>query len=425
MNGRVIGRPWRHGPLAFLLAASLLWVRDGRSAEEGALQLALADNRLPAGALFLPGSEFRIFPTNTGTTIFATSVVVAYDLTGKEVHRISFDEIAPASTNIPMTVNDLSTVDTSTFDKPQLYFVAAIAYETPIRSYLEVVMDNGVSSHRYPMTAREAFAVSPAGKYFATYGARAQHPPEDMPTGLPEGVYAIYNREARAFSQMGSPADPYFFQAVNDQGWVAVLRGARKQTSQRVALVRVDGSTVWEKPVPKSANETANLSFTADGQFLIYARHSNDLEHPEQEIKIWDISGKLAYEHATQKPRLVQICGNSLVLIREVRSPKEHHFLIVDAARGIPITEFTIADAVQDVRARISPDGKTLYLAVHHFDARNQIVIRLEARGLDGRVISQQQLGKAAGANYLMFASYGDGVHWLVPGEGHLFLLKP
>ncbi len=415
--------------ITLFFAVAPFAAHPGLGALPDSVRLIPAANKIGDGALHVATGDAAVYPTSRNTVVYDRQEIVTYNLAGKEIHRVSLSEPLPGITGGPSapSFDVLSTSNSRGFEKPRIYFVTESFYHPTIAAFLRVVGADGLISQRVPFVERTSSSVSPGGNYFVTFGDRSFGPAE---MGIAEtaaaGTFAVYDRNSRLVLQKGTPVDPYFFFLIHDNGRIVAEHASPGGRRGRLAMLRPDGSTLWEGPSESETMDTISLDFTADGEYVVEQRQASSPDRYDAQLEIRDSAGNLDYQTATPHPRQVRACGGGLVLTAELRNQTGNQFVLIDPAQKKAVSEFIVAGGIEDVRARMSPDGKTLYLALYFLDSSSNLRARLETRDLGGRLLAQRELGLASlSPFYLVFSDYGDGVHWLVPAEDSLWLLKP
>jgi hypothetical protein len=413
-----------------LLLGGILFLGHTRlRTETTAIQLAPVDNKIEGGVLHVATGKAVVFPTNDATVVYDSPTIITYDLAGNQIHRIDFLEPVAGAAHVRLapSLDILSTVASRSFEKPRIYFATESFYGVTTTSFLRVIGDDALSSERFPFVERTRSAVSPAGNYFVTYGDPATGPVEmGVARGHAVGTFAVYDRGGKLVLQKGTEADPYFFLLIHDRGGVVAAHKTASAPHSRLVVLRLDGTTQWEEPVEAVRMDVISLDFTVDGDYLIEQMQAHDPDRFDARLEILSVAGKPAFQSAYPHPRRVRVCGGGLVLAAELRNRAGNRFTLIDPRQGAALADFIVAGAVEEVRPRISPDHKRLYLAVYFLDPAGELRVRLEARDLIGQMLSERELGLATLSPIsLMFSDYGNGVHWLVPSEDALWLLKP
>ena len=393
-------------------------VATPRCLAQPALELARAPNRIPAEALLAGPPASLLLPAADGTVLVGADAIVYYDLAGAERARVPL-----ARGDVAARV--LTTIDASGFAPARALAVAEVTIDPPSRSQLMVLDAAGQSAARFTIAVRENLAVSPEGRYFVAWGRAQGVPALGVELAPPLGELEVYDRSGRRLSELGSTENPYWFGDVHDRGVVAALRGDPGEA--RVVLLEVDGTPSWEQPFASAPDEMLRLVLTPRGDYLVSVRSAGEEGGMRHEARVHETArGAVRFEHATASPLSVHPCGGALVVLREQRAREEHLLTVADAAAGAVLGTFTIPLAIQDVTARASEDGSTLYLALIHRDDAGRHLLRLEARAPNGRLLAERDLGDAPpAAGPLLLRDYGDGAHWLVPAAGALWLFAP
>lgn len=294
---------------------------------------------------------------------------------------------------------------------------------------LVVTAPKGEITARFPFERLSLVRASERGRFIVTHGNPAPQglPPGPAPAPL-QGRYIVYDASGTKRTEQGESLARHF-QDVYDEGLVIDVSDSPGSTSRTLRLIRVDGSTVFEKSITSATVDAVRASFTEEGAFVVL--QVTDIHDTPSgfEITVWDQGGVEWFRFASALPGEARSAGTNHLLVHEVLSRARHRFHLVEipaAGSGRIVGSFEIGEAVQQFWGRFAPGSSRLLFIVHYRDRRGRQQWRLQSRDPTGQRRNERRLNPPDPMlAHSMLRSYGDGVHWIVADNGGVQLLTP